>query len=163
MPEPPPRVRFNAEDFGFIVGMPDGQILLAEPGAAAVLSAEAVFEDIRPFLLETLDVPPDFHLRTPPLVWLELTRKCDLACPHCYIDAGRARSEELPVERWFALLEEMASMGVWAVAFTGGEPTLHAHFVDLVRHARQLDLLVGIMGCSYQRRSFRNYQEAALL
>jgi radical SAM protein with 4Fe4S-binding SPASM domain len=35
-------------------------------------------------------------------------------------------------------------MGVWGVAFTGGEPTLHPAFADLVRHARDRDLLVGI-------------------
>ena len=94
--------------------------------------------------MERLVVQPGFHLRTPPLAWLELTRKCNLTCEHCYIDAGRKREHEMPTARWLSLLDEMASMGVWAVAFTGGEPTLHPDFATIVRHARARDLLVGI-------------------
>lgn len=141
---PAPYVRFNAEDFGFIVGMPDGEVLLTRAEAAGILSSTVLREDLQQFLLERLDVGKGFHLRTPPLVWLELTRKCNLTCDHCYIDAGRVRANEMPAERWFSLLDEMAEMGVWAVAFTGGEPTLHPSFAELVRHARDRNLLVGI-------------------
>src|SRR5258708_6004639 len=83
-----------------------------------------------------LDVAPDFHLHTPPLVWLELTRRCNLECPHCYIDGGLAREGEMPGSEFHRLLDEFADMGVWAVAMTGGEPTLHPDFIPLVRHAR---------------------------
>jgi len=85
-----------------------------------------------------------FHLTTPPLVWLELTRRCNLNCPHCYIDGGAPRDNEMPVSEFYRLLDEFAEMGVWAVAFTGGEPTLHPAFGNLVRYARQKQLLVGI-------------------
>lgn len=141
---PPPKVRFNAEDFGFIVGFPDGEIVLTSPAAAAVLKPETEKAELAPFLLETIDAARGFHLRTPVLAWLELTRKCNLTCQHCYIDAGRPRRDELPAERWFSLLDEMADMGVWAVAFTGGEPTLHPSFAEIVRHARRRKLLVGV-------------------
>ncbi len=153
MGEPPPpappsftgsRLRFNREYFGFIVAFPDGEILLTAPSAEKVLHPHAAREELEPHLLSTLDVVEGFHLATPPLMWLELTRRCDFACPHCYIDGGRRRPNEMPTERWFELLDEMAGMGVWAVAFTGGEPTLHPAFADLVRHARDRDLLVGI-------------------
>jgi len=50
----------------------------------------------------------------------------------------------MPTDRWHTLLDEIADMGVWAVAFTGGEPTLHPAFAELVCHARDRDLLVGI-------------------
>jgi len=138
------RVRFNPEYFGFIVGFPDGEIVLAAPTALRVLTTSVTKQDLAPHLLTKLEVIDGFHLATPPLVWLELTRRCDLACPHCYIDGGRARDGEMSVERWHSLLDEMADMGVWAVAFTGGEPTLHPAFLDLVCHARDRDLLVGI-------------------
>lgn len=141
---PDNRVRFNAEDFGFIVGFPTGEIVLTRPAAAAVLRPDTPRSDLKPFLLKHLDVGRGFHLRTPPLAWLELTRKCNLTCDHCYIDAGRARRDEMPTSRWFSLLDEMAAMGVWAVAFTGGEPTLHPDFAEIVRHARSHELLVGI-------------------
>jgi radical SAM protein with 4Fe4S-binding SPASM domain len=138
------RVRFNEEDFGFIVGFPDGEILLAGPSAARVLHDDVSRTELDGHLLAELPVPQGFHLRTPPLVWLELTRRCDFACPHCYIQGGRRRHGEMDAGRWHSLLEELSAMGVWAVAFTGGEPTLHPDFAGLVRHARELDLLVGI-------------------
>jgi radical SAM protein with 4Fe4S-binding SPASM domain len=140
----PPRVRYNREYFGFIVGFPDGEIVLAGPTAMTVLHPQVGKEELRPHLLPYLDVVEPFHLATPPLVWLELTRRCDLACPHCYIDGGRARAGEMTAARWHSIIDEMADMGVWAVAFTGGEPTLHPAFIDLVCHARERDLLVGI-------------------
>jgi radical SAM protein with 4Fe4S-binding SPASM domain len=141
---PPPRVRYNAEDFGFIVGFPDGEIVLAGPEAVHLLNPGTERGSLDPHLLEHLTVPDGFHLRTPPLVWLELTRKCNLTCEHCYIDAGHARAREMSTERWIELIDEMANMGVWAVAFTGGEPTLHKDFAKLVKHSRSRDLLVGI-------------------
>jgi radical SAM protein with 4Fe4S-binding SPASM domain len=141
---PTPRVRYNAEYFGFLVAFPDGEIVLAAPTAMSVLHPQVSYEEVVPHLLTHLDVVEGFHLATPPLVWLELTRKCDLACPHCYINGGIARDNEMSPARWCELLDEMADMGVWAVAFTGGEPTLYPGFVEVVRHARQRDLLVGI-------------------
>lgn len=141
---PLPRVRYNAEYFGFIVAFPDGEVVLAGPSAGVVLNPEVTRDELAPHLLAELEVRDGFHLATPPLVWLEITRRCNLTCPHCYIDGGRARADEMPAERLHALLDEMADMGVWAVAFTGGEPTLHPAFGDLVRHARRRDLLVGI-------------------
>lgn len=140
----PSRVRFNREYFGFIVAFSEGDILLADHSAAAVLHEQVRREELEPHLLSTLEVVDGFHLATPPLMWLELTRRCDFSCPHCYIHGGRRRQSEMPTERWLELLDEMAEMGVWAVAFTGGEPTLHPAFVELVRYARERDLLVGI-------------------
>ena len=138
------RVRFNSEQFGFIVGFPDGEIVLAGPSAVECIGPTLAREELEPHLLKRLVVQPGFHLDTPPLVWLELTRRCDLACPHCYIDAGRRRPNEMSTERWRGILDELASMGTWAVAFTGGEPALHPDFAELVRYARSVGLLVGI-------------------
>ncbi|MGY2126384.1 radical SAM protein [Nocardia gipuzkoensis] len=137
-------VRFNREYFGFIVGFPNGEIELASPSALSVLHEHVTPDELRPHLLESLNVRDGFYLETPPLLWLELTRKCDLSCPHCYINAGNSRPDEMNTRRWLALLDEIADMGVWAVAFTGGEPTLHKDFVEIVRHARNRKILVGI-------------------
>lgn len=138
------RVRYNREYFGYIVGFPDGDIVLAGPSAESVISDVCTKEELQPHLLPTLQVREGFFLHTPPLIWLELTRKCNLACPHCYISAGHRRADEMTTQRWHSLIDEIADAGVWAVAFTGGEPTLHRDFIGLVTHARERDLLVGI-------------------
>jgi len=137
-------VRFNKEYFGYIAGYPDGDIVLTLPSAGPLLETGAPREAIEPHLLSSLEVQEPFHLNTPPLIWLELTRRCNLTCSHCYIDGGDARENEMPTSEFYRLLDEFADMGVWAVAFTGGEPTLHPDFANLVRHARKRGLLVGI-------------------
>ena len=138
--------RVNAEYFGYIAGFSDGTVALLKPSAAASLAAGASYDRLLKdgYLLEDLEVREGFHLHTPPLVWIELTRRCNLTCKHCYISGGDARAREMDATRFFALIDELADMGVWAVAFTGGEPTLHPSFVDLVWHARRRGLLVGV-------------------
>lgn len=137
-------VRFNKEYFGYIAGFPEGKIHLLDDRAGPALEQGAGFEDVTDYLLDKLEVRQGFHLDTPLLVWIELTRRCNLRCPHCYIDAGTARQDELSTHELMHLVGELADMGVWAVTFTGGEPTLHPDFVDLVKFARARGLLVGI-------------------
>ena len=137
-------VRYNEEYFGYIAGYPDGDIVLTLPSAGPLLARGAPRAEIEPHLLHTLEIREPFHLSAPPLVWLELTRRCNLTCPHCYIEGGEAREHEMPAAEFYRLLDEFAEMGVWAVTFTGGEPTLHPELGNLVRYARQKQLLVGI-------------------
>jgi len=139
-----PSAKFNQEYFGYIAGFPDGQICLFDHRAGAGLQHGAPFEDLQQFLLEELEVRPGFHLNSPLLVWFEITRRCNLSCPHCYIDAGQPREGEMTSSEILRLLEEMADMGVWAVTFTGGEPTMHPDFARFVQFARSKGLLVGI-------------------
>lgn len=139
-------LRVNKEYFGFIAGFSDGTVALLKPSAEAALKSGATYQHLLEggLLLEDLEVKDGFYLHTPPLVWIELTRRCNLTCKHCYISGGDARANEMEAGQFFSLLDELAEMNVWAVAFTGGEPTLHPFFVELVRHARQRGLLVGI-------------------
>jgi radical SAM protein with 4Fe4S-binding SPASM domain len=137
-------IRFNREYFGYIAGFADGQIHLLNHSAGPALERGASFDELQQYLLDELVVEQGFHLATPLLVWFEITRKCNLTCPHCYIDAGHPRDGELATREILHLLEEMAQMGVWAVTFTGGEPTLHADFAKLVQFAHSQGLLVGV-------------------
>ena len=136
--------RFNKEYFGYIVGYPEGDIVLTKPSAGPLLEAGAQLSDLKDHLLLELPVKEGFYLDTPPLVWLELTKRCNLRCEHCYIDGGLARPNELSSHQIHAIIDELADMGVWAIAVTGGEPTLHPDFSDFVHHARRRGLLVGI-------------------
>lgn len=138
------RIRYNREYFGYIVGYPEGDIILVNNSAAPLLERKASLEELQDYLLEELEVHDKFYLNTPPLVWLELTRRCNLNCPHCYIDGGLARQNEMKTHEFHTLIDELAQMGVWAVTFTGGEPTLHPDFVDLVVHAHECGMLIGI-------------------
>ena len=146
LPTQPKRVpiRFNREHFGYIVGFETGEIILTTADAENALHSGCTVDALKPYMLEEFEAGNGFHLQTPLLVWVELTRRCNLACQHCYIDAGRAREDEFDENAFVRLIDEMAEAGVWAIALTGGEPTLHPGFARIVNHARSLGLLVGV-------------------
>jgi MoaA/NifB/PqqE/SkfB family radical SAM enzyme len=67
-----------------------------------------------------------------PRLLIELTNRCNLRCQHCFAE-GHAGTGDLPLEILEKVLREGKSCGIDAVSFTGGEPTLHRQFADVVR------------------------------
>lgn len=78
----------------------------------------------------------------PALVSWNVTAACNLRCPHCYLDAGRARDGELSTAEALALVDEMAALGTEMVVLTGGEPLLRRDLHDIARRATDRGLLV---------------------
>jgi radical SAM protein with 4Fe4S-binding SPASM domain len=81
----------------------------------------------------------------PFLVALNLTRRCNLACAHCYMDAGaRARggAGELSTAEVTGILDQIAALSdETMVVLTGGEPMLRKDIYDIARHADGLGLM----------------------
>lgn len=82
---------------------------------------------------------------TPQLLWLDLTRKCQLNCVHCYNASGPDGTHgSMTREHWISVLDQSSDCGVRAVQLIGGEPTLHPDAAELVRHALSLGLAVEV-------------------
>jgi hypothetical protein len=62
---------------------------------------------------------------------VELTDRCNLRCGHCPSGRHGGRGE-LDPGLFTSLLAEAAGCGIELIGFTGGEPTLHSHFAELV-------------------------------
>lgn len=89
------------------------------------------------------DVPADlirFSAETKPVVMWNLTRRCNLACKHCYMDASRDIEHELSLEEGIRLVDQLAQMKIPILILTGGEPLLSPHFFSLAFHAREMGL-----------------------
>jgi MoaA/NifB/PqqE/SkfB family radical SAM enzyme len=73
-------------------------------------------------------------------LWLEITRRCNLACAHCYANSGPELplAERMRLADWCRVMREARALGCRRVQFIGGEPTLHPHLPELVEHARQI-------------------------
>jgi radical SAM protein with 4Fe4S-binding SPASM domain len=70
-----------------------------------------------------------------------LTKRCNLACAHCYIDAGiRAdRTGELDPAEALGVLDQIAEVNPQAVLIlTGGEPLLRKDIYDLIAAASRI-------------------------
>ncbi len=72
-----------------------------------------------------------------PVVFWNLTDRCNLACAHCYSRSGPdCRNEaELSTAEALALIDDLAAAGVPLILFTGGEPLLREDLPDLARAA----------------------------
>ena len=81
----------------------------------------------------------------PSLVSWNLTRKCNLRCPHCYLSAGKAASRELSTTECLTVLAEMRALGTEMLILTGGEPLLRRDIYDLASRASELGIWV-VMG-----------------
>jgi MoaA/NifB/PqqE/SkfB family radical SAM enzyme len=76
---------------------------------------------------------------------LELTGRCQLACAHCYADAGpTADHGTMSIDDWRTVIGDAATLGIRGVQFIGGEPTMHPGFPQLLEHAIQTGLKVEV-------------------
>ena len=89
------------------------------------------------------NLPPDlirFSAQSKPVVMWNLTRRCNLACQHCYMDAEKEASEELSLEEGIHLVDDLAALKIPILIFTGGEPLLSRNFFAYAFHAREIGL-----------------------
>lgn len=69
-----------------------------------------------------------------PSVNWSITGKCNYNCKHCFMAADNARlMREFSREEWQSTIEALDRCGVQSVTLTGGEPTLHPDFLDIMR------------------------------
>lgn len=79
--------------------------------------------------------------RRPVVVW-NCTRRCNLACLHCYSDSDAKKYPEMTTEEGLALLDDIAGFRVPAVLFSGGEPLIRPDIFTLIEAARDRGLPV---------------------
>lgn len=71
------------------------------------------------------------------IVYLELTRACNLKCIHCLNNSGIKQKDELTKEDLLKLIKKLSSLGVHEIRFTGGEPLLFNGIYDLIKFATE--------------------------
>jgi AdoMet-dependent heme synthase len=98
-----------------------------------------------------MDTSPVPFSRPYVISW-NLTYRCNLACEHCYLDAGGtpqvgtenfADRSELGTEECFGVIDQIASFAPECLTIlTGGEPLLRRDILEIVRRAADRDLWV---------------------
>jgi MoaA/NifB/PqqE/SkfB family radical SAM enzyme len=69
---------------------------------------------------------------------IELTNRCNLRCLHCFTER-HAATGELPLAILDRVLREGKDCGIDHLAFTGGEPTIHRHFAEIIQRVCSAD------------------------
>ena len=108
----------------------------------------------------------------PYVVSWNLTYRCNLACEHCYLDAGGAPQvgtenfadrSELGTDECFRVIDEIAAFAPECLTIlTGGEPLLRRDILEIVRRAseRGLWVVVGTNGVSITENVARRLADA---
>lgn len=107
----------------------------------------------------------------PYVISWNLTYRCNLACEHCYLDAGGkplvteesfADRSELSTEQCLRVVDDIAVFAPESlVILTGGEPLLRRDILEIVRHAhsKELWVVVGTNGVKITERLSRLLKE----
>jgi MoaA/NifB/PqqE/SkfB family radical SAM enzyme len=66
---------------------------------------------------------------------LHVSRRCNLACRHCYSTSGPEFRDEVPVGLFRTAIEDAAAEGYNVAGFSGGEPLMYRPLRELLRHA----------------------------
>lgn len=82
------------------------------------------------------------HKQSTCCVLLEITSRCNLACPFCFAEAGENAASDPPTETVKEWISDIARAGQVFLQLSGGEPTVRADLPELTRHAR-------LQGCRY--------------
>jgi hypothetical protein len=85
------------------------------------------------------EAPAYVKSATPELVDIKLSNWCGYGCEFCYQGSTKqgAHADWLHVN---SVLESLADLGVFEVAFGGGEPTHYPHFAQAIRRAAELGI-----------------------
>ena len=66
------------------------------------------------------------------ILQMNITRRCNLSCKHCHVEAGPLRSEEMDWETMVRCLEIADAHGIGTVDITGGAPEMHPRLLDFL-------------------------------
>lgn len=98
-----------------------------------ILPKQSAIEKIFPFQV----------LNSPILADINITNKCNLHCPHCYVNSSQ-NGKEMSKQDFKLVLRECKKAGILQVAIGGGEPTLHPLFADFLKEIRKHNIVPNV-------------------
>ena len=63
--------------------------------------------------------------------FLELTYRCNLNCPYCYVGCERNKNE-LTTKEWKKVIDQLPFYSI--ATLVGGEPLLRKDFIDILKY-----------------------------
>lgn len=76
--------------------------------------------------------------------WLEITSKCNQNCIHCFM-ADDLNKNFITFEKLKECIDGLYELGVKTIALSGGEPTLHPDFLDILEYINKYDIKIALL------------------
>ena len=78
-------------------------------------------------------------------ICIELTYRCNERCKHCYVfDEKKSTVEELSVNQYYTLFDDLRKLETMHITFTGGDPSQREDFTEILRGAVERGFAVSI-------------------
>jgi MoaA/NifB/PqqE/SkfB family radical SAM enzyme len=74
-------------------------------------------------------------------------RRCNLACGYC--NEYDKVSDPVPLEVMKRRLDKLAALGTSIITISGGEPLMHPHLDEIIRHIRDHGIITGLISNGY--------------
>jgi len=77
-----------------------------------------------------------------PVIFWNLTGRCNLSCEHCYNSSGPDQGDldELSTNEALSFIDDCGTLGVPVILFSGGEPLMREDIWELAAHAHVLGI-----------------------
>ncbi|KPA09153.1 Radical SAM domain-containing protein [Candidatus Magnetomorum sp. HK-1] len=102
----------------------------------ALSDVKTVYQNLveKKFEIQNIESP---QYRIPQLksLFIHITRRCNLKCPHCYVTSSNDVSQELPTPIIMKLIDDLTKHGGDSLTISGGEPLLHPDIYQILSHA----------------------------
>ena len=72
------------------------------------------------------------NLRSPLLLVIDVTNKCNLSCSYCFQSIRNVRPSELSLAQLSGILDEASDLGVFEINLCGGEPFIHKDILKII-------------------------------
>lgn len=71
------------------------------------------------------------------ILW-DITRKCNLACQHCYAYKEGDYSEELSLEQMYKTIDDLKELQPYLIVYGGGEPLVRNDFIEIIKRTKEV-------------------------
>lgn len=104
------------------------------------------------------------HFSFADIIFIELTRACNLRCTHCLNSSGKKMENQLNYEEIKKMISDLADCGLQEVRLTGGEPLLFKEIYEIIKLCKENGLYVsiGTNGTLITKEVARKLKEAGL-
>lgn len=128
----------DAKDLTFSYSMGDPKTLATD---FYQVTEKPISENTQDFFLEEVQGRPLISN-----IQFELTSLCNERCIHCYIpNEKKNHGFDMPTAKVKDIIDQLAAMGGLHVTFSGGEAFMHKDLIELIRYAREKDMMVSVL------------------
>lgn len=105
------------------------------------------------------------NAKPPRLISWNVTLRCPLRCPHCYVNAGDREAESvLSTEEAYAVIDQICELGSPVVILSGGEPLMRDDIFKIARYGtdKGLKMAMGTSGVLIDEKTARDIRDSGI-